>query len=248
MAHSLRRSVPASIYGITQAPARPDTVEDETVVSRMSHHRIVGIDFLVIAWVLLCLMLGVGATKRINHIGALGDGLVSAGDSVSGVGGAIAGLEDTPLVGGAFGAVADKIDALGGATAQQGRNGKEAIWKAALGIGILITLLPTLPLLAIWIPIRVSIERERASLRASLKANEPGVWEFLALQAVDDMSFKDLRKISADPWEDIRQGRYEALAQVEIDRLGLTLAAGEQPTRTPISPASTQDQDPPPVA
>jgi hypothetical protein len=65
----------------------------------------------------------------------------------------------------------------------------------------------------------------------SLKANEPGVWEYLALQAVDDMEFKDLRKISADPWEDIRQGRYEALARVEIDRLGLTLAAGEQPSR-----------------
>jgi hypothetical protein len=209
----------------------------------MTHQRIVALDFLVIAWVLFCLMLGMAVTKRINHLGALGDGLVSAGDSVSGVGDWISGLEDIPLIGGSIGTVADKVDALGASTAQQGRNGKEAVWKAALGIGLLLTLLPTLPILAVWIPGRVGIERERASLRAALKANEPGVWEYLALQAVDDMSFQELRKISADPWEDIRQARYEALARVEIDRLGLTLAAGEVPSRT--STTGTTPEPPP---
>ena len=201
------------------------------MLSRMTHQRIVALDFLVIAWVLFCLMLGMAVTKRINHLGALGDGLVSAGDSVSGVGDWISGLQDIPLIGGGIGAVADRVDALGASTAQQGRNGKEAVWKAALGIGILLTLLPTLPILVVWIPVRVGIERERASLRAALKASEPGVWEYLALQAVDDMSFKELRKISADPWEDIRHARYEAFARVEIDRLGLTLAAGDAPFR-----------------
>ena len=216
------------------------------MLSRMTHQRIVALDFLVIAWVLFCLMLGMAVTKRINHLGALGDGLVSAGDSVSGVGDWISGLQDIPLIGGSIGTVADKVDALGASTAQQGRNGKEAVWKAALGIGLLLTLLPTLPILAVWIPVRVGIERERASLRVSLKENEPGVWEFLALQAADDMSFQELRKISADPWEDIRQGRYEALARVEIDRLGLALAAGEAPSRMPMS-TGTPPEPPPEV-
>ncbi len=72
------------------------------------------------------------------------------------------------------------------------------------------------------------------------------MWEYLALQAVDDMSFRDLRKISADPWEDIRNARYEELARVEIDRLGLTPAAGEQPARTPITSGSIDE--PPPDA
>ena len=211
------------------------------MLSRMTHQRIVAIDFLVIAWVLFCLMLGMAATKRINHLGTLGDGLVSAGDSVSGVGEWIGGLQDTPLIGGSIGAVADKVDALGASTAQQGRNGKDAVWKAAFAIGVLITLLPTLPVLVVWIPARVAVERERSSLRAALKADEPGVWEYLALQAVDDMAFRDLRKISADPWEDIRQGRYEPLARVEIDRLGLTPAAGAQPSRTPTTTATTHE-------
>jgi hypothetical protein len=212
------------------------------MLSRMTHQRIVAIDFLVIAWVLLCLMLGMAATKRINHLGTLGDGLVSAGDSVSGVSEAISGLEGTPLIGGTLGAIANRIDDLGAATAQQGRDGKDAVWKAALAIGILIALLPTLPILAIWIPVRVGVERERSSLRAALKANEPGVWEYLALQAVDDMSFRDLRRVSADPWEDIRRGNYETLARVEIDRLGLTLAAGQAPARGPGLPTPSGDQ------
>jgi hypothetical protein len=201
------------------------------LLSRVTHRRIVAIDLLVIAWVLFCLMLGIAATKRINRLGALGDGLVSAGNSVSGVGGWIGGLSQTPVIGGSFGTVADKINALGSATAQQGRDGKDAIWKAALGVGILIILVPTLPVLFVWVPVRVGVERERASLRAALKAKEPGVWEYLALQAVEDMSFRDLRKISADPWEDIRRGRYAVFARLEIDRLGLTPVAGEPPSR-----------------
>jgi hypothetical protein len=212
----------------------------------MPHRRIVVLDVLVIGWVLLCLTLGIAVAKRINHLGALGDGLVSAGDSVSGVGDWISGLQDTPLIGGSIGSIADRVDALGASTAQQGRNGKNAVWKAALGIGILLTLLPTVPVLAVWIPVRVGIERERKSLRAALEANEPGVWEYLALQAVEDLSFQDIRKISADPWEDIRRGRYESLARVEIDRLGLTPAAGQQPVRG-SELADTTKESPPEV-
>jgi hypothetical protein len=201
------------------------------VLSRMAHRRIVVIDVFVVAWVVLCLLLGVAATKRINRLGRLGDGLVSAGESVSGVGDWIGGLQDTPFIGGSIGAIADRVDALGTSTVEQGRNGKDAVWRAALWIGVLITLLPTLPVLAVWVPARVAVERERSSLRAALRANEAGVWEYLAMQAVDALSFRDLRKISADPWDDIRQGRYAALARVEIDRLSLAVPEGEPPSR-----------------
>ncbi len=212
----------------------------------MPHRRIVVLDVFVIGWVLLCLTLGIAAAKRINHLGALGDGLVSAGASVTGVGEWISGLQDIPLVGGSIGSIADKVDALGASTAQQGRNGKDAVWKAALSIGILLTLLPTVPVLAVWIPVRVGIERERTSLRAALEANEPGVWEYLAVQAADELSFRDLREISADPWEDIRHGNYESLARVEIERLGLGPAAGQQPVRSSDA-ADTAKESPPEV-
>jgi hypothetical protein len=195
----------------------------------MTHQRIVALDFLVIAWVLLCLGIGVGAAKRINHLGTLGDGLMDAGESIGGVGGWVGGLADVPLIGDGIGTIAERIDGLAATTVEKGEQGKEAAWHAALAVGILLTLLPTLPVLVFWIPPRVSLERDRASLRAALRAREPGVWEFLARQAADDMPYRRLRSITDDPWEDVRRGRYEALAMAEIDRLGLTLDAGEGP-------------------
>ena len=176
------------------------------MLSRMTHQRIVAIDFLVIAWLLVCVLVGVWAAKRINHLGTLGDGLIDAGQSISGVGDWVGGLDEIPLIGGGFGAIADRIDGLANSAVQKGEQGKEAVWRAALGVGIFLSVLPTLPILIFWIPARVSIERERNSLRAALRAREPGVWEYLARQAADDMSFRELRAKSDDPWEDIRQG------------------------------------------
>jgi hypothetical protein len=203
----------------------------------MSHQRIVGVDFLVLAWVVLCVWLGIAVGSRINDLQALGDGLIQAGDSVSGVGDWIANLEDIPLIGGGFGAIADRVDQLGQGAAAQGEAGKEAVFRAALGTGLLLSLLPTLPILAVWVPLRIRLERDRASLKAALRANEPGVWEFLALQAADDMSFRQLRAISDDPWEDLRQGRFRELAQAEIDRLALHEAVRQGDDATAEVPA-----------
>lgn len=201
------------------------------LLNRLAYRRIVALDYLVIAWFLLCLLLGIWSATRINSLGALGDGLISTGRSISGVAEWIGGLGDTPLIGGGFDLVADQVGSLGESTAQQGQQSKDEVWRVARLVGILFTLLPTLPVFAFWIPVRVSAERERRSLKAALQAGDPAVWEYLARQAADDLPFQQLQAISPDPWEDIRQGRYEALARVELDRLDLSPVAGEPPRR-----------------
>lgn len=201
------------------------------LLSRIAYRKIVALDYLVIAWCLLCLLLGIWSAKRINSLGALGDGLISTGKSISGVASWIGGLGDTPLIGAGFDVVAGSIGGLGESTAEQGQRSKDEVWRVARLVAILFTVLPTAPVLAVWIPVRVSAERERRSLKAALKAGDPAVWEYLARQAADDLPFRRLRAISPDPWEDIRQGRYEALARVELDRLDLSPVAGEPPTR-----------------
>lgn len=201
------------------------------LLNRLPYRRIVAIDYLVIAWFLLCLLLGIWSAKRINGLGALGDGLISTGNSITSLADWIGGLGDTPLVGAGFDLVAGQIGDLGESTAAQGQDSKDEVWRVARLVGILFTLLPTVPVLAFWIPVRVSAERERRSLRTALRNGDPAVWEYLARQAADDLPFRKLQAISADPWEDIRQGRYEALARVELDRLDLSPVAGEPPTR-----------------
>jgi len=201
------------------------------LLSRIAYRRIVAIDYLVIAWFLFCLLLGIWSATRINRLGSLGDGLISTGNSIASLAEWIGGLGETPLVGAGFGLVADSVADLGESTARSGRESKDEVWRVARLVGILFTLLPTIPVLAFWIPVRVSAERERRSLRDALRAGDPAVWEYLARQAADDLPFRKLQAISADPWEDIRQGRYEALARVELDRLDLSPVAGDPPTR-----------------
>jgi hypothetical protein len=201
------------------------------LLNRIAYRRIVALDYLVIAWCLLCLLLGIWSAKRINQLGALGDGLVTTGNSISGLADWIGGLGDTPFVGAGFDIVAGSIGDLGESTAEKGQESKDAVWRVALVVGILFVILPTAPVLAFWVPARVSAERERRSLRDALRAGDPAVWEYLARQAADDLPFGRLQAISADPWEEIRQGRYEALARVELDRLDLTPVAGEPPVR-----------------
>lgn len=199
------------------------------LLNRMAYRRIVALDYLVIAWCLLCLLLGIWSAKRINQLGALGDGLVSTGDSISGLADWIGGLGDTPFVGAGFDIVAGSIGELGESTAEKGQESKDAVWRVALVVGILFVVLPTVPVLAVWVPVRISAERERRSLREALQAGDPAVWEYLARQAADDLPFRKLQAISADPWADIREGRYETLARIELDRLDLTPVAGAPP-------------------
>jgi hypothetical protein len=190
--------------------------------SWFSHRTVRIIDIGLIIWLLVCLALGVAVTKRLNRLGTLGDGVISAGNGVNDAASALNGLRDTPLIGGTIGSIADKIVGIGDSTIAAGNTGKEAIWRAALTVGILLTLLPTLPLILIWLPIRISWGRERASVRAALAADEPGVREYLARQTVEMLKFRELRRISADPWSDVREGRFSDLAAIELGRLGLT--------------------------
>ena len=69
------------------------------MLSRMTHRHIVAIDLALIVWVLFCLMLGIEQRNASTISGALGDGLVSAGKSISGwaAGGR---SSSTPIIGG----------------------------------------------------------------------------------------------------------------------------------------------------
>ena len=51
---------------------------------------------------------------------------------------------------------------------------------------------------------------------------DPAFEQYLARRAVDVLPWDRLRAISPDPWRDIANGEYRALADAELARLGLT--------------------------
>jgi hypothetical protein len=140
-------------------------------------------------------------------------------------------------VGGGFGTVAEEIRGIGRETSQNGRSVEDDVDSLALLIGAGLALGPTLPILALWVPPRVSRERERHALRKSLKSDDRIALAYLAHRAVATRLFRELRKASDDPVADLAAGRYEALAALELDHLALgsIQRVRRRPDRTPES-------------
>ena len=192
-----------------------------SIVSRFPQRSIVAIDLLVLTWSIVWIVLGVTVGTFLGQLGALGDGLQDAGRAIGRAGDAVGDLSDVPLVGEGFGAIASEIREIGDETQADGRAVEADIDRLAWLIGASLALAPTLPVLAVWVPPRVSRARERHALRRSLRGGDRAALGYLAHRAVATRGFRELMAVSDDPAGDLAAGRYEALASLELDHLSL---------------------------
>ena len=192
-----------------------------SIESRLPQRSVFAIDLLVILWTAAWLVLGIAVGTFIERLSAVGDGLQNTGRAIGRAGDAIDQLSDVPLVGGGFATVAQEIQGMGRDTVQNGRSIEDDVDSLALLIGAGLALGPTLPILALWVPPRVSRERERHALRKSIKSGDRVALAYLANRAVATRLFRELRKASDDPVADLEAGRYEALAALELEHLSL---------------------------
>lgn len=207
-----------------------------SIESRLPQRSIVAIDLLVVLWTAAWLVLGIAVGTFVERLGAVGEGMEDTGRAIGRAGDAVGQLSDVPLVGEGFDAIAQEIQGIGSETAQNGRSVEDDVDSLAVLIGAGLALGPTLPILALWVPPRVSRERERHSLRKSLKNDDGVALAYLANRAVATRLFWELRKASDDPVADLEAGRYEALAALELDHLALGTL---RPRRAPIEERSS---------
>ena len=193
----------------------------QLVIARLSHRRVRTVDTLVVVWVLLCILLGFFIARRVNELGSLGDGLVSVGTAISDTAEGLADVADIPLVGGGLEAVVSQIDSIGQSAVAKGEEGKSAVLRLAVAIGLLFTLVPTLPVLVVWVPLRVLWERDRREVREAWERGSEGVQAYLAHRVVATYPYRKLHEVSDDPWSDLQSERFEDLAGLELNRLGL---------------------------
>lgn len=191
-----------------------------SAVERIPQRSIVAIDLLVLTWTILWVVLGVTVGAFVARLGAVGEGLRDAGGAVREAGDAVDRLSDVPLVGEGFGAVASEIRTVANDTVERGRAVERDVDRLAWLVGASLALAPTLPILAVWVPPRVSRERERRALRRSLRSGDRVALAYLANRAVGSRGFRELLAVSDDPIRDLAAGRYEDLASLELDHLG----------------------------
>ena len=86
---------------------------------------------------------------------------------------------------------------------------------------------PTLPLLGLYLPLRWAWTNDARAVRRALKRapTDPLLVEFLARRAVSNFPYDKLLAVSPQPFRDLEEGRYDLLAGLELDRLGIRNAS-----------------------
>jgi hypothetical protein len=130
---------------------------------------------------------------------------------------------DVPLVGGElrrpFTGAADAGRVLESADATAG----DTVHALALWLGLLVALLPIAWVLARYLPGRLRWMRE-AGAAAQLRIDADDLHLF-ALRAVANAPLHVLRRAVPDPAAALARGDYEALAGIELQRLGLSVGS-----------------------
>jgi hypothetical protein len=147
--------------------------------------------------------------------------VVKAGAATESTGHALAAIGHLPFVGGQINQLADQAIAAGASARSSGASTGTTVNRLAVLLGIAIALIPTVPLLALYLPLLLSWRRDRAAVRQAIAQwdGEPGLEAFLARRAVAHMRFDELRALGYDGTEGSVPN--SDLAAAELRRLGL---------------------------
>jgi hypothetical protein len=187
--------------------------------ARMIHLLDVAVALWVVGWIVLALLVG----REVRELRELSDTVVLAGVAVEDTGDLLETLDDVPFIGGQVGDVAEEVREAGASARRSGRESRDSTDDLSVLLALSIGLIPTLPLLGLYAPLRVAWSRDARSVRRALgqRPVDPGLNEYLARRAAAHLSFDELRAVTADPYGDLAAGRFNALADRELERLGL---------------------------
>lgn len=122
--------------------------------------KVVALDVACAAWTVAWVILGFVVAAQV-------DGLARLSDTVSGVGGAIEqsgqtlhSLESVPLVGSQVKGPARSIEAAGRSAVASGRTSRHDIERLSTLLGVVVAVVPSVPLLALYLPLRLAQVRD----------------------------------------------------------------------------------------
>jgi hypothetical protein len=181
------------------------------------------LDAVTVLWVVLWLVLAFLVGREVRNLRELSDTVVISGVAVEETGSLVRNLESIPFVGGRVSSVADQVEAAGRSAQASGRDSRDSTENLSVLLALSIALIPTLPLLGLYLPLRWTWTHEARAVRRALKRapSDPLLIEFLARRAVSNFPYDKLLAVSPQPFRDLEEGRYEALARLELGRLGI---------------------------
>ena len=117
-----------------------------------------------------------------------------------------------PVIGSSVGGLADSMRETGQSAQQNGAASRDDVNDLSVLLGLSIALIPTIPLAAIWIPLRIRWRREKEAVKRALASGSPDLERLLAERARTSLPLDQVLALEADR---------KALADAELERLGL---------------------------
>ena len=157
----------------------------------------------------------VAALRTLSHT------VVKAGAATESTGHALAAVGHLPFVGGQISDLAAQAVAAGASARASGAATAATVDRLAVLLGIAIALIPTVPLLGLYLPLRLSWRRDRKAVRQAIARwdGELGLEAFLAQRALGHLPFEELRALGYDGTPGMPPNA--ELAAAELRRLGL---------------------------
>jgi hypothetical protein len=178
-------------------------------------------DVLVVAWVVLVVTVARAAYDLVQQLRSPALTLVTAGEAIRST---FAGAADTagrvPVVGDDLARSLGTGAGAGASLAAAGREQVQTVTDAALGTAVGIVVLAALPVVLIWLTVRVRYARAARSAVVARRVDS----DLLALRALAHMPVRRLLALSADPaaaWRRDDRDVVHRLAELELRSLGL---------------------------
>lgn len=181
-------------------------------------------DGLVGFWFVLWLVIGGWTGYTIWELSVLGDTVTSSGEAIGTAGDALVSVGGVPVIGDDTAQVGEEVAAAGVEIADRGQSVKAQLRQLAILLGLAIAVMPTTPVLGLYLPLRSARRREVDALRRSLQKHpdDPRLERYLAERAVRSLPFDEVESLVGDPWRAMHEGNTRPLAHAELRRLGLS--------------------------
>lgn len=181
------------------------------------------LDLAVLAWAVAWAVVGLLVAREVKGLTDLSRTVTAAGYALQEAGGALGSLEGVPFLGEDVGEVGERTERAGRSARESGRSSRESIESLSVLLGISIALAPSLPLIVLYLPMRLAWIREVRSVRRALLAapDETGIDEYLARRAALTLPYERLSATASDPWGRLGAAERRRLSDAELSRLGI---------------------------
>ena len=181
------------------------------------------LDLVFLAWAAGWIVVAIAVAVELNGLSELSRTVGRVGTALDQTGDAVQALGSAPLVGDQLGDVGARIKQAAASARESARGSRQSVDNLTVLLSLAIAVIPSVPLLGVYLPLRLARIRDARALQAMVNGGEPAETErFLAERALQALPYRELRRLSAEPWRapaDAAEQR--RLAAAELRRLGL---------------------------